>query len=98
MRLLGIHKNIPVSDAKLTLILLVGFISSHMTEGKLLPVNSREITGLPKMSLVFEAKSKPVFIIKPILIHVMHTDDLGCYMTSNQQGQMLVPNLNRFVR
>ena len=27
----------------------------------------------------------------------MHTDDLGWNMTSNQQGQMFIENLNRIV-
>ena len=28
---------------------------------------------------------------------VVHTDDLSCYITSNQQGQMFIQNLNRIV-
>ena len=36
-------------------------------------------------------------IIKPRLILVTHTDDLGWNITSNQQGQMLVQNLNMIV-
>ena len=36
--------------------------------------------------------------IKPRFILVMHTDDLGWYITSNQQGKMFVQNLNRIVR
>ena len=39
----------------------------------------------------------PALIIKLRLIRVAHTDDLGWYITSNQQGQMLVRNLNRIV-
>ena len=65
---------------------------------KLLPVNPRVITGPPKMSLLLEAKSMPALIIKPRLILVMHMDDLGWYITSNQQGKMFVLNLNRIVR
>ena len=39
----------------------------------------------------------PALIIKPRLILVMHTDDLGSYMASNQQEQMFVHILNRIV-
>ena len=35
---------------------------------------------------------------KPRLILVSQTDDLGWYITSNQQGKMFVQNLNRIVR
>ena len=49
------------------------------------------------MSPLLEAKSMPALIIKPRLFLVMHTDVLGWYMTSNQEGQMLVLNLNRIV-
>ena len=68
MRRLGIHKNIPVSGTKLMLGLQVGFISSHLTADKPFLVNSRAITGPPKMSLQLEAKSMPALIIKPKLI------------------------------
>ena len=98
MRGLNVHKNIPVSITKLTLGLRVGFISSHLTAGKLFPVNPRAITGPPKMSLLLEAKSMPALIIKPRFILVTHTDDLGRYITSNQQGKMFVQNLNRIAR
>ena len=94
MRGLDIHKNSPVSVTKLTLSLRVCFISSQLTANKLFPVNPRAITGPPKMSLLLEAKSMPALIIKP---NQMHTDDLGWNITSNQQGQMLVQNLNRIV-
>ena len=95
MRRLGIHKNIPVSGTKPTLG--VGFISSHLTVDKLFPVKPRAITGPPKMSLLLEAKSTPALIIKPRLILLAHTDDLGWNKTSNQQQQMLIQNLNRIV-
>ena len=99
MRGLNVHKNIPVSVTKLTLGLAVGFISSsHLTADKLFPVNPRAITGPPNMILLLEAKSMPALIIKPWLILVSHTDDLGWYITSNQQGKMFVQNLNRIVR
>ena len=39
----------------------------------------------------------PALIIKPRLILVAHTDDLGWNNTSNQQQQMLIQNLNRIV-
>ena len=77
--------------------LRVGFISSHWTVDKLFPVNPRAITSPPKMSLLLEAKSMPALIIKPRLILVAHTDDLGWNKTSNQQQQMLILNLNRIV-
>ena len=82
---------------KLTLDLRVGFICPHLTVDKLFPVNSIAITGPPKMSLLLEAKSIPALIFKPSHILVMHTDDLGWYITSNQQGQMIVQNFNRIV-
>ena len=56
MRGLNVHKNIPVSITKLTLGLRVGFISSHLTADKLLPVNPRAITGPPKTSLLLLAQ------------------------------------------
>ena len=98
MRGLNVHKNIPVSNTILTLGLRLGFISSHMIVDKLFPINPRAITGPPKMSLLLEAKSIPALIIKPRFILVTHTDDLGWYITSNQQGKMFVQNLNRIVR
>ena len=91
------NKNIPDSVTKLTLGLRVGFISYHITADKLFPVNPRAITGTLKMSLLLEAKSMPALIIKSRLILVMHMDDLCWYITSNQQGQMFVQNLNRIV-
>ena len=53
--------------------------------------------GPPKMSLLLETKSISALIIKPRLILVKHTDDLGWYITSNQQGQMFIQNLNRII-
>ena len=88
MRGLDIHKESPVS---------VGFIRSYLTANKLFTVNPRAITGPSKMSLPLEAKNMPALIIKPRLILVTHTDDLGWYITSNQQGQMFVQNLIRIV-
>ena len=73
----------------------LGFISSHLTADKLLTVNSRAITYPQKISLVLETKSMPALIINPRLYLVTHTDGLGCYITSNQQGQMFIQNLNR---
>ena len=49
------------------------------------------------MSLLLQAISVPTLIIKPWLILVTHMDDLGWYISSNQQGQMFVQNLNRIV-
>ena len=98
MRGLNVHKNIPVSITKLTLGLRLGFISSHFTADKLFLVNSSAITGPPKMSLLLEAKSMLALIIKPMFILVTHMDDLGWYITSNQQGKIFVQNLNRIVR
>ena len=98
MRGLDIRKNIPVSITKLTLGLRVGFISSYLIADKLFPVNPRAITGLLNMSLLLEAKSINASIIKPRLILVSHTDDLGWYITSNRQGKMFVQNLNRIIR
>ena len=67
---LGVNKNIPVPDTKLTLILRVGFISSHMRADKLLPVNQRANVGPPKISLLHEVNSTPSLIMKPRLILV----------------------------
>ena len=78
--------------------LQVGFNSSHLIVDKFFPVNPRAIKGPPKMSLLLEAKSMPVLIIKPWFILVKHTDDLGWYITSNLQGKMSVQNLNRIIR
>ena len=97
MRGLGVHKNILVSDTKRSLGLRVSFIGSHLTADKLFPVNPRAITDSSKMNLLLEVKSTPALIVKPRLILVVHTDDLGRYITSNQQGQMLVQYLNRIV-
>ena len=96
---LGIHKNIPVSVTKLTLgLLLLGFIKSHLTADKLFPVNQRVITGPMKMSLILKVKTTSALIIKPRLVLVEHTNDIGWNKTSNQQGQMLDENLNGIVR
>ena len=84
MRGLDIQKNSVVSVTKLTLGLRVGFITSHLTADKLFPVNPRAITGPPKMSLMLEAKKMPALIMKPMLIIVTHTVDLGWYIMSNQ--------------
>ena len=97
MRGLNVHKNIPVSITKLMLGIRVGFISSHLTADKHFPVTPRAITGPPNMSLLLEAKSMPALIIKSRFILVSHTDDLGWYITSNQQGKMFVQNLNRII-
>ena len=90
-------KNIPDSGAKLTLGLLVGFLSSHLTQYKLFPVNPRAITGPPKMSPLLQAKIMPALIIRPRLILVAHKDDLGWDKTFNQLQQMLIQNLFRNV-
>ena len=66
MRSLGIRKNIPVSDTKLTPGLRVGFISSHLTADKRFPVSLSAITGPLKMSLLLEAESTPALIINNI--------------------------------
>ena len=97
MRGLDVHENIDVSDIKLMLGLLV-CISSDLTANKLFPINLRVITSPLKMSLLLEVESTSALIIEPMLILVTHTDDLGGYITSNQQGKMLVQNLHRIVR
>ena len=97
MRGQDIHKNIPVSVTILTLGLWVGFISSHLTEDKLFPVNPRAITGPLNMSLQLEAKIMRSVIILPRLMFVAHTDDLSWNIASNQHGQMFVQNLTRIV-
>ena len=84
---LNIDKNTPVFVSKLMRDLQVGLISSYLTADKLFPVNLRAIAGPPK-SLLLEAKSTPVLIIKPRLILVAYTDDLSWYITSNQQDDV----------
>ena len=91
MRGLNVNKNIPVSITKLMLGIRVDFISSRLIADKLFPVNPRAITGQPRMSLLLEAKSMPALIIKPRFILVSHTDDLGWYITSNQNSVRLKP-------
>ena len=85
MRGLDVHENIDVSATKLMLSLRVCFISSDLTANKLFPINPRAVTGPPKMSLLLEVESTPALIIEPRLILVTYTDDLGGYITSNQQ-------------
>ena len=69
-----------------------------MTADKVFPVNPPAITGPPKMSLLLEAKRTLALIIRPRLIFVTHKkNDLSCYITANQQGQMFVQNLIRIV-
>ena len=70
---MNIHKNITVSDTKLTLFLQVVFISSKLTADKLFPVNPRAIKGPPLMGLLREAKSTPALIIKQRIFLVVHT-------------------------
>ena len=98
MKGLDVHENIDVSDTKLMLSLRVCFIRSDLTANKLFPINPRAITGPPKMSLLLEVESTSAYIIEPRLILVTYTDDLGWYITSNQQGKMLVQILLRIVR
>ena len=95
MRGTNIHKNIPVPVTKLTLGLVP--VRSHVTADKLFPVNPRTITGPLKMSLLLVAKSMSALGIKARFILVMHTDVLGWYIMSNQQGQMFIQKLNRIV-
>ena len=98
MRGLDVHQNIDVSDTKLMLGLRVCLISSDLTVNKLFPINPRSVTGLPKMSLLLEVKSTSALTIEPRPILDTYTDDLGGYITSNQQGKVLVQNLHRIVR
>ena len=97
MRELRVHYDIRVSDTKQMLSPRVGFISSNLTTNKLLPINPRAIPGPPKMSLLLKVESSPALVVKPRFILIAHTDDLGRYITSNQQGQVLIQNLNRIV-
>ena len=98
MRGLDVHENINVSDTKLMLGLRVCFISSDLTANKFFQINPRAITGPLKMSLLLEVGSTSALIIELRLILVTHTDDLGGYITSNQQGKILVQNFHRIVR
>ena len=98
MRGLDVHENIDVSDTKLMFGLRVCLISSDLTANKLFPFNPRATTGPPKMSLLLQVESTSALIIDPRLILVTHTDDLGGYITSNQQGKTLVQDLHKIVR
>ena len=98
MRGLDVHENIDVSGTKLMLDIRVCFISSDLTANKLFQINPRAVTGPPKMSLLMEVDNTSALIIEPRLILVTCTDDLGGYLTSNQQGKMLVQNLHRIIR
>ena len=98
MRGLDVHENIDVSDTKLMLGLRVCFISSVLIANKLFPINPRAVTGPTKMSLLLEVERTSALIIEPRLILVTYTDDLGGYITSKQQGKMIVQNLHRIVR
>ena len=97
MRGLWVHKNSLISNTKLSLDLLVGFISSNLAADKLFEGNSRAIAGPPKMSLLLAVRSMPALVIKPMFIRVAHMDDFGWYLKQNQQGQMLVQNLHKIV-
>ena len=98
MRGLDVHENIDVSDTKLMLGLRVCFISSDLAANELFPIYPRAVKGPPKMSLLLEVESTSALIIEPRCILVIYTDDLGGYITSNQQGKMLIQNLHRIVR
>ena len=77
---------------------MIRFHKLSQDRGKLFLVNSRAIMGPPTMSLLFDAERMAAFIIKPRQLLVVHTDDLGWFITSNQQRQMHVQqNLDRFV-
>ena len=95
MRGLDVHEYIDVSDTKLILALLVCFISSDLTANLLFPINPR---GPPKMSFLLQVESTSALIIETRLILVTYMDDLGGYITSNQQEKMPVQNLHRIVR
>ena len=86
MRGLDVHENIDVSDTKLMLGLRVCFISPDLAANKLFSINPGAVTNPPKMSLLLEVESTSAFIIELRLILVTFTDDLGGYITSNQQG------------
>ena len=49
------------------------------------------------MGFQLKVKSALALITKTMCILIAHTDDLGRYITSNQQGQELIQNLNRIV-
>ena len=68
-----------------------------MPADELFLVSPRVIMGSKKVRLLLEAKSTPAFIIKPRLILVVHTDDIGWHLTSNLQEQIFVQDLNKIV-
>ena len=50
------------------------------------------------MSLLHEVKGTPALIIKPRLVLVERRDELGWYITSNQQRQMFTDEWYFFFR
>ena len=77
MGTLGIHQDIPASDAELTPRFGIDYISPPLVMEKIIPVNSRVITTPPTMSLLLEVECTPAIIIKPRLMLIMHPDHLS---------------------
>ena len=83
MGILGVHQNIPSSDAKLTPSLGIYYISPPLVMDKLITVKSRAIKNPPKMSLLLEVIRTAAIIIKPRRILVTHTDHFSLNETFN---------------
>ena len=91
MRGLGIHKNIPVSDTKLTLGLRVGVISTRLTEDKFFSINPRQQS---RASTEDESpawtKITTELIIKPRLILIVHTDDIDDILIVHKDDKLII--------
>ena len=64
MGTLGVHRNIPASDTKLTHSLRIYSIGPPLVMDKLIPVISRATTSSPEMGPLLYVECKPAVIIK----------------------------------
>ena len=79
----SVHQNIPASDTKLTRSLGINFISPPLVMDKIISLNSRVNTSLPKMILLLGVEHKPAVTINRGLILLMLTDHLHRNKTFN---------------
>ena len=68
MLTLGVDQNIHTTNTKLMPSLGIYFISPSLVMDKLIPVNSREITSPPKMSLLLEVERTPAILINMLIV------------------------------
>ena len=89
---LNVHKNIPASVTKLTISLRA--LTWQLTNSSQLTLEGEPPAWGQKHACIdacidHHHQCCPTKRLKR-LIHVSHTDDLGWYITSNQQGKMFV--------